>query len=209
MPYAAVVDYSAGNLSSVMKALERTLAMEIRLAPSPVEARNADALILPGVGNFGDGMAQLEKRAFPDFIRGWVAEDRPFLGICLGMQMLLESSEEAPGVKGIGVFKGTVRRFVSETEKIPHMGWNTVCHADDDVYFKGLGTAPYFYFVHSYYVDPEDSKIVSGRTFYIKEFASVLSCGGLIATQFHPEKSQTNGLSLLEAFASKVKGEKK
>lgn len=211
MSFIALIDYSMGNLSSVDKALAAASGMEVRIVSTPEEASHAAALVLPGVGNFGDGMAHLEKSNFMDFIRSWIADDKPFLGICLGMQMLMESSEEAPGVAGLGIFKGCVKRFPDNgVEKIPHMGWNTVEFTENspiEMRNHDEKTEPYYYFVHSYYVEPADDSIVSGRTFYIKNYASALGKGRLFATQFHPEKSQNNGLALLKKFAAQIKGE--
>lgn len=201
MPEIALIDYKMGNLSSVAKALEAAGAA-VRLVSAPEETGAADALVLPGVGNFGDGMAQLTACGWADPIRAWVGADKPFLGICLGMQMLLESSAEAPGVAGLGIIAGTVPRFPEGREKVPHMGWNTIAPDPRCPYFAGLPAEAYFYFVHSYYVKPAESAFVAARTEYILPFASALWRGRLLATQFHPEKSQSNGLRLLRNFVS-------
>lgn len=200
----AVIDYDMGNLRNVERALTRCGA-SIRMTTRPDEIEGASGLVLPGVGNFGDGMRNLEKSGFADAVRTWIAADKPFLGICLGMQMLMESSEEAPGVPGLGVFRGTVRRFPSGTEKIPQIGWNTVAFRESADAFRGLN-GRWFYFVHSYFVAPEEDRVVAGVTRYITDFASALQRGRLIATQFHPEKSQDAGLSVLTEFVRLTEG---
>ena len=199
----ALIDYGMGNLGSVAKALE-TVGAEVRLATGPDMAAECSGVLLPGVGNFGDGMKQLTARGWVDFLRRWAAADRPFLGICLGMQMLLESSEEAPGVPGLGIIPGRVRKFPPSVGKIPHMGWNSV----KIVRPAPAGLAPvaeqeeYFYFVHSFYVEPADPSWRGGVTDYNGvSFVSAVGRGRLTATQFHPEKSQNAGLAILRRFA--------
>ena len=140
------------------------------------------------------------------FLRDWTAADKPFLGICLGLQMLFESSEEAPGVPGLGILKGCCRKFVSDTEKVPHMGWNTVSFGSAHPCFASFREPAWFYFVHSFYVVPDDAAVTAGRTDYICGFTSAVSQGNLAATQFHPEKSQENGLAILRGFSALCKG---
>jgi len=195
-----VIDYGAGNLLSVTNAL-RQLGADPRIAESPDAIADSDHLILPGVGAFGDCMAELDRRGFAGPIRDWIAADRPFLGICLGYQLLFEGSDESPGVPGLGIFPGRVVRFDSSTLKIPHMGWNSAVpvHPGHPVW-AGLGPDPYFYFVHSYFPAPADPALVATRTDYGAPFASSIQRGRLLATQFHPEKSQTAGLRLLANF---------
>lgn len=203
MSFFALIDYKMGNLSSVNKALESTGA-SVRIVTTPEEAQDACALVLPGVGSFGDAMANLNAAGWSDFIRNWIAADRPFLGICLGMQMLLETSEESPGVPGLGIFSGTVRRFPDlPGMKVPHMGWNTV---------RGTGNSPFFspeeeehfYFVHSFFIDPADRTLSAAETDYIHPFPCAIARGRLLATQFHPEKSQRAGLELLKKFVLNI-----
>lgn len=203
MSFFALIDYKMGNLSSVNKALEHAGAT-VRIVSTPAEAQDACALVLPGVGSFGDAMANLNAAGWSDFIRDWIAAGRPFLGICLGMQMLLEKSEESPGVPGLGIFSGEVRRFPDlPGAKVPHMGWNTV---------RGTGNSPFFspeeeehfYFVHSFYIDPVDRTLPAAETDYIHPFPCAIARGNLLATQFHPEKSQRAGLDLLKKFVSTI-----
>ena len=203
MSFVALIDYDMGNLLSVSKALE-SVGADLRIVRSPIEAKTASALILPGVGNFGDGMKHLRQSQFIPFIKDWIAADKPFLGICLGMQMLMESSEEAPEVEGLGIFSGKVVRFPAHSLKVPHIGWNTLEVQNNSPYFQGLSPLPWFYFVHSYYVQPNNSAIVAAKTNYIVDFAAALSRGNLLATQFHPEKSQENGLSVLQHFIKRI-----
>ena len=201
MSQVTVIDYGAGNLLSVANALRR-LGAAPRIAESPDRiAASSTHLILPGVGSFGDCMGELERRGFPGTIRDWIAADRPFLGICLGYQLLFEGSDESPDVPGLGVFPGRVVRFRESNLKIPHMGWNSALPArSEDPLWTGLGEEPYFYFVHSYFPRPADPELVATRTEYGETFASSIRRGALLATQFHPEKSQTAGLALLRNF---------
>lgn len=199
MDYIALIDYEMGNLLSVSKALEHVGA-SVRIVKNPSEAEAASGVLLPGVGNFGDGMMHLKKSGFAEFVKNWIAQGKPFLGICLGMQMLMESSEEAPGVPGLGIFKGTAGKFPSGIAKVPHMGWNTVSVISENKFFKGIQNGSSLYFVHSYYVKPEDDAIVASVTEYILPFASAIGRGNVAAVQFHPEKSQDSGLRILSNF---------
>ncbi len=199
MSFIALVDYGMGNLLSVAKALEHVGGI-IRVVEKPSEAEGASGIILPGVGNFGDGMEHLDSRGFSPLVKRSIASGLPFLGICLGMQMLLDSSEEAPGVQGLSVFKGKVKRFPECGEKIPHMGWNSISMNPECPYFKGVPDGSFFYFVHSYCACPEDEKVIAAKCHYIYDFAAALSLGNIFATQFHPEKSQERGLRLLKNF---------
>lgn len=203
MSFIALIDYDMGNLLSVSKALE-SVGANLRIVRHPIEAEKADALILPGVGHFGDGMKHLKESQFIPFIKNWIAADQPFLGICLGMQMLMDSSEEAPDLEGLGIFRGKVVRFPLHSLKVPHIGWNTIEIDKNNPYFQGLLQESWFYFVHSYYVQPEDSAIIAAKTNYIVNFAAALSRGNLLATQFHPEKSQENGLNVLKHFIQRI-----
>lgn len=198
----ALIDYGAGNLRSVANAL-RALGVEPEVVANAADLDGATHLVLPGVGSFGDCMAQLEQRGLANLIREWVSAGRPYLGICLGYQILFDASDESPGVSGLGLFRGRVRRFTeSPGLKIPHMGWNSVMLSRADLKnWQGLGEAPYFYFVHSYFPEPEDESIIASRTGYgADEFASAIEAGAVLACQFHPEKSQDAGLRLIGNF---------
>ncbi|MFT4176130.1 MAG: imidazole glycerol phosphate synthase subunit HisH [Luteolibacter sp.] len=198
----ALIDYGAGNLRSVANAL-RALDVEPVVVSSPDALEGATHLVLPGVGSFGDCMEQLEKRDLLGAIREWVAAGKPYLGICLGYQILFDASEESPGVKGLGLIRGTVRRFKDLPGlKVPHMGWNSVVptHPDAGRWAK-LGAEPYFYYVHSYFPVPEDESIVAARTTYGDDtFAAAVELPNVLACQFHPEKSQDAGLRLIGNF---------
>jgi glutamine amidotransferase len=189
-----------GNLRSVEKALTRVGA-DVRIVTDPQAVIASDALVLPGVGAFGDCMKNLEKVRLVDAIREFVSSQRPFLGICLGFQALFESSEEAPGVKGLAIFPGTVPRFAVNGLKVPHMGWNQLrIRQRDCPLLNGVADGSYVYFVHSYYCAPNDNSLACGTTEYGVEFCSMLWANNVFATQFHPEKSQAVGLKMLENF---------
>ncbi len=209
MGFIALIDYGMGNLLSVSKALEKA-GGNIRIIDRPEQAEGCSGLVLPGVGNFGDGMRNLREHGFVDTVRRAVTENIPLLGICLGMQMMLESSEEAPGVEGIGIFKGAVRRFPDDRgEKVPHMGWNQIEHDGTNPFLAGVPSGSHVYFVHSYYADPVDRSVVAAECDYIFKFAAALGKGNVFASQFHPEKSQKRGLAILENFVKKCNsGEK-
>ncbi len=196
-----ILDYGAGNLRSVANAI-RFLEKPSRIISSAAQMDDSIThLILPGVGAFGDSMNALNARNLAPLIRDWIAADRPFLGICVGYQLLFESAEESPGVEGLGIFKGNVQRFRTTEMKVPHMGWNETIPTDsNNPLFAELGEKPYFYFVHSYYPVPADQSIVSCRTTYGEPFAAGIRRGNLQAVQFHPEKSQDAGLKLLRNF---------
>lgn len=199
----ALIDYGMGNLNSVARAL-RCIGAEVAVTSSASELSGFPAAVLPGVGNFGDGGRNLERLGFFPAIRDFVNSGKPLLGICLGMQLMLDGSEEAPGVPGLGLIPGEVRRFPSgRGEKVPHMGWNEVVwRTGDPGAAFGSGRDSY-YFVHSYYACPREEKHVLGACEYILPFAAAIGDGAnLFGTQFHPEKSQTAGLKLLNAFLS-------
>ena len=203
----ALIDYGSGNLRSVSKALEREGA-DVRLVDSPVALAGADAVVLPGVGAFGDCVRNLRERGLWEPIRGWLASGKPFLGICLGYQLLFDSSEETPGVKGFGFFRGTVKRFRENGLKIPHMGWNTV-ERNDHPLWRGLPANPYVFFVHSYFPVPDDPSIITSRTTYGETFAASVARDNVAAVQFHPEKSQEIGLAILKNFIRSIPAAKK
>ena len=200
-----VIDYGAGNLHSVCNAL-KLLGIESKLVAAPDDLIGVDSLIFPGVGAFGDCVTHLQRQQLVDPVHDWVQADRPFLGICLGYQVLFESSEESPHVTGLGVYPGKVIRFVDDGSlKIPHMGWNIAQPVNPaDPLWDDLPTKPHFYFVHSYYPNPEDPSIVGAWTEYGTRFAAGIRCGNIAATQFHPEKSQSAGLKLVENFVKKI-----
>jgi len=198
----ALIDYGSGNLRSVSKALQREGA-DVNLVDAPEELAKADAVVLPGVGAFGDCVRNLQERTLWDPIRKWLESGKPFLGICLGYQMLFESSEETPGVKGFGFFKGEVRRFQDAGLKIPHMGWNTL-QRNNHKLWHGLPENPYVFFVHSYFPVPEDPSIITSRTTYGETFAASVAREKVAAVQFHPEKSQETGLAILRNFIQSI-----
>jgi glutamine amidotransferase len=195
-----VVDYGSGNLRSVVKALEAAGAAP-RLIASAGEMESVDALVVPGVGAFEQCAANLRASGLWEPVREWAAGGRPYLGICLGYQLLFESSEESPGVEGLGVLKGRVRRFAGGGLKVPHMGWNTLSNQRGPL-FAGFEGPVAMYFVHSFYPVPEDASLVCATCDYGVDFAAGVSFGALHAVQFHPEKSQTAGLALLRNFLS-------
>lgn len=198
----ALLDYGAGNLRSVANAL-RQIGLEPVVAGEPSAMDGATHVVLPGVGSFGDCMAQLSARNLLDPLREWLADGKPYLGICLGYQILFGSSEESPDVAGLGHVPGHVTRFAPEPgEKIPHMGWNAVVpNHPDQGFWKGLGKSPYFYYVHSYFPVPDDAPVVAARTTHgTQSFAAAIEGPRLLACQFHPEKSQEAGLCLLRNF---------
>jgi imidazole glycerol phosphate synthase glutamine amidotransferase subunit len=198
----ALIDYGAGNLRSVANAL-KAIGMEPLLVGAPAELAGTTHLVLPGVGSFGDCMTQLAARGLVEPIRDWVLAGRPFLGICLGYQILFDSSEESPGVTGLGLVRGAVRRFTTRPgQKIPHMGWNSVVpRRPDEGTWAGLGAEPYFYYVHSYFPVPADDAVIAAETDYGgTTFAAAIELPNLLACQFHPEKSQDAGLRLIRTF---------
>jgi len=196
-----VIDYGAGNQRSIRNALD-ALGVEHSTVASAADLEGIGALIFPGVGAFGDSMSNLDSRGLVSPIREWIAADRPFLGICIGFQLLFEGSEESPGAAGIGAFEGQVVRFPeNHSEKVPHMGWNRLSLTKpDSPIWAGLGDEPHMYFVHSYFPAPADSQLVASTTDYGVEFTSSIQHGNLTATQFHPEKSQAAGLRLIGNF---------
>jgi len=205
----AVIDYGMGNLRSVQKALE-FVGAKVIVTHDPDLILSADSVVLPGVGAFKDCMANLNKLSLIEPIRKFIDSEKPFLGICLGLQVLFEESEEYGPVPGLGILPGKVVKFIdgsSDTRKgpqikIPHMGWNQIKVKKNAPLFAGVGDSPYFYFVHSYYVVPEDPEMVATVTHYGIEFVSGIQHKNIYAFQFHPEKSQTLGLSILERFSN-------
>jgi glutamine amidotransferase len=193
-----VVDYDAGNLRSVTKALE-SLGADVRVSGNRADVEAADKIVLPGVGAFGKAVRSLESKSLLGPLAEAAAGGRPFLGICLGMQLLYEGSEEDPGIRGLGVIPGQVVRFTA-VRKIPHLGWNTVSWRDESPLRAGIPDDSFFYFAHSFYGVPADAAWVSGETEYGDSFASAVRRERLFGIQFHPEKSQAPGLRLLSNF---------
>ena len=197
----AIIDYDAGNIKSVEKAL-RSLGEEVVLTRDRGTILRADKIILPGVGAFGDAMRNLKKYGLDQVIHEAVEQNIPFLGICLGLQLLFESSEESPGVEGLGILKGKILRIPEqEGLKIPHMGWNSLKLENDGRLFRGIEGEPYVYFVHSYYLKAEEEEIVRAATTYSTCIHASVEKGNVFACQFHPEKSSTVGLKILKNFA--------
>ncbi|ACD83980.1 imidazole glycerol phosphate synthase subunit HisH [Candidatus Methylacidiphilum infernorum] len=200
-----LIDYGMGNLQSVENALTalRYRVERVVFAPSHMDFL---ALVLPGVGAFGDCMKSLQDKGFLPFLKQWISTDMPFLGICLGYQILFEESSESDGDEGLGIFKGKVLRFPGGKEKVPHMGWNSVQIAKSSTYLEGISSGDYFYFVHSYYPDVLQKEIILLQTDYGGvSFSSAISRGNLLATQFHPEKSHKKGIQLLTNFLYRAK----
>lgn len=200
----AIIDYDAGNLKNVMRALG-SLGAESMITDDKEKLFSASHVILPGVGSFGDAMGKLSQRGLCEVIREIALSGKPFLGVCLGLQLLFTDSEESPGVKGLDILKGHILRFPSNIcaqsgLKVPHMGWNSVAHRPDSRLFNGVKDEEYFYFVHSYYLDAEDKNAVAGTCDYGVTFDAAVESGNIFATQFHPEKSSGAGLNLLKNF---------
>ena len=201
----AVVDYDAGNVKSVEKAIEKLGAKHI-LTSDPAEIAKADAVILPGVGNFGDCVSKLKERGLDTSLKEYAASGKPFLGICVGLQLLFDESEESPGVKGLGILPGKIKRFPGSADlKVPQIGWNDIIESKGRL-LEGIDKETYFYFVHSYYLECEDSSIVTSRTEYGITYDSSVEKGNVFATQFHPEMSSDAGLKVLSNFL-KIAGE--
>jgi imidazole glycerol-phosphate synthase subunit HisH len=200
----AVIDYGMGNLRSVSKAFEHCGA-DTHVISTSGKIEQYDALVLPGVGALGDCISGLKQCGMADTIKSWIGENRPFFGICLGLQALFDFSEEG-NVKGLGIIPGKVKRFdLSKAYKIPHMGWNAVNFTEQTPITEGMPlTGEQFYFVHSYYVSPENPSAAWCKTNYEKDFVSGIKQGNCFATQFHPEKSQSRGLQLYSNFVKWV-----
>lgn len=196
----AIIDYDAGNLRSVAKALE-ALGEEPFVTRDRDRILGADRVILPGVGAFGDAMEKLSGYGLTDVIREAAASGKPFLGICLGLQLLFEGSEESPEAEGLGVFKGHILRIPDGTGlKIPHMGWNSLEITEDSRLFAGIPQGSFVYFVHSYYLKAEDEDIVAASAEYGVRIHAAVERGNVCACQFHPEKSGDVGLKILRNF---------
>lgn len=197
----AMIDYDAGNIKSVEKALHK-LGQETVITRDRELLLKADKVILPGVGAFGDAMGHLKEYGLVEVIHEIVEKKTPFLGICLGLQLLFERSDEAPGVEGLGILKGEILRIPDkEGLKIPHMGWNSLELQNDGRLFKGIEGNPYVYFVHSYYLKAEEEGIVKAVTEYSTRIHASVEKDNVFACQFHPEKSSETGLHILKNFA--------
>lgn len=197
----AIIDYQMGNLRSVQKAFER-VGHAATITADSAELARADRIVLPGVGAFADAIAELRRRDLVGPIRDAVEAGKPFLGICLGLQLLFDVSYEDGQHEGLGILAGEVRRFrVPAEHKVPHMGWNRVTFRRRAPIFAGIEDGAHFYFVHSYYVVPTDEGVIDGETSYPVPFCATIWRDNLFATQFHPEKSQAAGLQMLKNFA--------
>lgn len=196
----AIIDYDAGNLKSVEKALIH-LGYECIITRDAKEILEADRVILPGVGAFGDAMAKLRKYGLVDIIKQVVEKNTPFMGICLGLQLMFEKSDEAPGVEGLGILPGKIVAIPSkEGYKIPHMGWNSISINKKSRLFKDIPEQSYVYFVHSYYLEAENEEDVAATTDYVANIHASVERGNIFACQFHPEKSGDVGLKILKNF---------
>ncbi len=198
----AILDYDAGNIKSVEKAVQ-LLGQEVTITRDRREVLNADKVILPGVGAFGDAMGKIRQYGLYEVIHEVVEQGTPFLGICLGLQLLFERSEESPGVEGLGILKGEILR-IPETPglKIPHMGWNSLDFRNNGRLFENLPEESYVYFVHSYYLRAADEKIVTAVTEYGTQIHASVEQGNVFACQFHPEKSSDAGIQILKNFVA-------
>ena len=194
-----VINYGAGNLGSVMNALQR-LSSPARFVSGAQELAPVstpfDRIIFPGDGHFASAMASINQSGYAQAIKEWIKADKPFLGICIGLQLLFESSEEAPNVQGLSVIPGTVRRFPGR--KVPQIGWNQTTARKESKIFRGLNDNSFFYYIHSYYADPADNSISAAQTDYYVRYCCAVEHGALAAVQFHPEKSGAAGITLLK-----------
>jgi len=201
-----VINYGAGNLGSVMNALQR-LSVPARFAAGPDELSASspfEKIIFPGDGHFATAMASINRSGYTQAIKEWIKADKPFLGICIGLQLLFENSEEAPSVdgnpvQGLSVIPGTVRKFPGR--KVPQIGWNQTVARSESKLFRGLSDNSFFYYIHSYYADPSDKSVAVAETDYYVRYCCAVERGALCAVQFHPEKSGTAGLALLKNWA--------
>ncbi len=198
----AIIDYDAGNLKSVYKALQ-ALGQDAVITRNPDEILAADKVILPGVGAFGDAMEKLHKYMLVDVIKEVVKRNIPLLGICLGLQLMFEKSEESPGVEGLAILKGEIAKIPDKPGlKIPHIGWNSLNFTKESKLFNGIKEESYVYFVHSYYLKAQDLSIVAATTDYSAHIHAAVETGNIFACQFHPEKSGDIGLKILKNFIS-------
>lgn len=202
----AIIDYGAGNIQSVYKALEY-IGCDAFITNDKNKILKADGAVLPGVGSFGDTIDTMNSYGIKDTVINFINSKKPFLGICLGLQLLFPYSEESPNAKGLGVFDGTIKKIPSgDGLKIPHIGWNSLEIKKENGLFKGIDKNSYVYFVHSYFLDAKDKKIVSAQTEYGVKIDAAIEKDNVFATQFHPEKSGETGLKILKNFADIVNG---
>lgn len=198
----AIIDYGAGNLHSVKNALD-FLGTQSQITADPAVIDSADKVILPGVGAFGDAMESIREKGLDRAIIRVAESGKPFLGICLGLQLMFEQSEEAPGVPGLGIFQGRFVRIPKKPGlKIPHMGWNSLRVVKESKILKNIGDEPFVYFVHSYYLKADNNDIVSAYTTYGENLDIAVEQDNIFATQFHPEKSGKTGMTILKNFLS-------
>jgi len=203
-PRIVIIDYGMGNLRNVQRGFEK-IGLEAKVTRNKKEILRASAIVLPGVGAFKDCMINLEKYGLVEPLLRSIEKGKPYLGICLGLQILFSESEEFGSHKGLDLIKGKVVKFKADPEhKVPHMGWNTVEIEREVPILQGIVSGDFFYFVHSYYVIPEETKWISTLTHYGRPFVSSIWKENLFATQFHPEKSQYKGLRILENFAKSI-----
>tara|TARA_B100001123_G_C15045693_1_gene921407 strand:- start:229 stop:867 length:639 start_codon:yes stop_codon:yes gene_type:complete len=200
-PIITVIDYQAGNIRSVEKALEKSGA-SVRVSGKASDLEKSDAVVFPGQGSCDSSMVNLRNQGLDEVLVEWINSGKPFMGVCLGLQLLLEESDEGDE-KGLGVLEGRVEKL-PEGQKIPHMGWNSVRFTTDHPVFKGVSQNSYFYFVHSYIAVPKASSIIAGHTEYGRDFCSAVAFDNVVAVQFHPEKSGENGLNIYKNFVSYV-----
>lgn len=202
----AIIDYGAGNIQSVSKALKH-IGCDCFITNKKDEILSADGAVLPGVGSFGDTVDSLNKYGIKEAVIEFINSGKPFLGICLGLQLLFPGSEESEGAEGLGIFDGTITKIPSgDGLKIPHMGWNSLKITKSSRLFKGIEENPYVYFVHSYFLNAADKSIVAAQTEYGVTIDAAVEMGNVFATQFHPEKSGNTGLRILKNFVDIVGG---
>ena len=206
----SIIDYDAGNIKSVEKAIQ-FLGEDVRITRDKNEILEADRVIMPGVGAFGLAMEKLRSYGLEDVIHQYVSTGKPFLGICLGLQLLFDESEESPGVRGLGLIKGKITKIPTEykadngntmTQKVPQIGWNSIEINPSSRLFKGISDGSYVYFVHSYYLTADNPDEVAAKTYYGTEIHAAVEKDNIFATQFHPEKSSDVGLKILKNFIS-------
>ena len=200
-PIITVIDYQAGNIRSVEKALEKSGA-SVKVSGKASDLEKSDAVVFPGQGSCDSSMVNLRNQGLDDILVEWINSGKPFMGVCLGLQLLLEESDEGDE-RGLGVLEGRVEKL-PEGQKVPHMGWNSVRFTTDHPVFKGVSQNSYFYFVHSYIAVPKASSIIAGHTEYGRDFCSAVAFDNVVAVQFHPEKSGENGLNIYKNFVSYV-----
>ena len=201
-PRITVIDYQAGNIRCVEKALEKSGAL-VKVSGNATDVENSDAVVFPGQGSCDSSMVNLRNQGLDKVLVEWIKSGKPFMGVCLGLQLLLEESDEGDE-RGLGVLRGRVEKLPQE-QKVPHMGWNSVRFTTDHPVFQGVPQNSYFYFVHSYVAVPKDLSIIAGHTEYGRDFCSAVAFDNVVAVQFHPEKSGQNGLNIYRNFVRYVK----